>query len=118
LNIDITVRHADLPPALKDYALEKAQKLVRFYDRITSLHVIIDLESPQHVVEMEASVGRGVRLVAKDAHEDMYAAVDLVLDKLEGQVRKYKEKLSDHHRGERTQPAPGGEPATPEEPGA
>ncbi len=92
----MTVRHVDVPEKLRTYAEEKATKLLKFYDRIENLHVTVDIQKPLFLVEMEATVGHKVRLIAKVSHEDMFAAVDSAETKLQRQLRKFKEKLVDH----------------------
>ncbi|MEQ8766221.1 MAG: ribosome-associated translation inhibitor RaiA [Planctomycetota bacterium] len=96
MNFDLTVRHTEVPDALKRYAEEKGSKLLKFYDRIETLHVVVDIQKPNYIVEMEANVGNKVPLVAKDSNEDMFAAVDAAESKLERQLKKFKEKLVDH----------------------
>ncbi len=101
MQITITGRHLGVTEAMKSYALAKVEKLLRFFDRTTSAVVTMDIEHAEHEVEIVLDLVRGTRLVGKAAAPDMYAAVDLAEHKLAGQLRKAKERLRDHHRGER-----------------
>jgi len=94
LNINITGRHLDITPAMKEYTREKVEKLSRFYDRIHGVDAILSDEGDRQVVEVKAHVGKGTTLVGKVENPDIYAALDLVMSKLERQVTRYKEKLS------------------------
>jgi putative sigma-54 modulation protein len=100
LRILITGRHVGVTEAMKDYAREKASKLEKIHDRLTRLEVTMDVDHDAHRVEIVADAPRGVRLVGKAEGPDMYAAVDMAEEKLEAQLRKVKERLTDHHRGE------------------
>ncbi len=101
MKILITGRHVGVTESMKDYARAKAEKLVRFFDRSTSCRVTMDVDHLDQQVEMVLEVSRGVRLVGKASAPDMYAACDLAEQKLAQQLRKHKERLRDHHRGER-----------------
>ncbi len=118
MRILITGRHVGVTDTMKEYAKTKAEKLLRFHDRATSCRVTMDVNNLDHEVEMVVDVSRGVRLVGKAEAPDMYAACDLAEQKLAQQLRRYKERLTDHHRGERRpdvdasapDEAPAGEP--------
>lgn len=101
VQITITGRHLGVTEAMKSYAHAKVEKLLRFFDRTTSATVTMDIEHAEHEVEIVFDVVRGTRLVSKASAPDMYAAVDLAEQKLASQLRKLKERLRDHHRGER-----------------
>lgn len=100
MRIQITGRHVGVTEAMKTYANDKVEKLGRVYARISHVDVVMDVVHGAHVVEMEARGDQHTRLVAKVESPDMYAAVDLAEAKLLAQLRKHKQKLSDHHRGE------------------
>ena len=101
MKILITGRHVGVTESMKDYARAKAEKLGRFFDRATSCRVTMDVDRLDHMVEMVLEVSRGTTLVGKAQAPDMYAACDLAEQKLAQQMRKHKERLRDHHRGER-----------------
>ncbi len=101
MKILITGRHVGVTDAMKEYAHAKAEKLTHLWDRATSCRVTMDTDHDKHQVEMVLQVNRGHTLVAQAESDDMYAACDLAEQKLAQQLRKYKERLTDHHRGER-----------------
>lgn len=101
MRIMISGRHVGVTDSMKVYARAKVEKLLRYWDRATSCRVTMDVDNLEHQVEMLIEVNRGVTLVGKAEAPDMYAACDLAEQKLAQQLRKYKERLTDHHRGEK-----------------
>lgn len=101
MKIMISGRHVGVTDSMKEYARSKVEKLLRYWDRATSCRVTMDVDNLDHQVEMLIEVNRGVTLVGKAEAPDMYAACDLAEQKLAQQLRKYKERLTDHHRGEK-----------------
>lgn len=104
MKIVITGRNVGVTDSMKAYAKEKVEKLRKYFDRATMAQVTMDMEHDAHRVEMVFDVPRGVRLVGKAEAPDMYAACDLAEQKLAGQLRRYKQRLTDHHRGEKATP--------------
>lgn len=72
------------------------EKIERHFDNVTDIHVILRVEKLQHKAEATLALS-GSRIFADSVDGDMYAAIDSLSDKLDRQVRKYKEKLKDHH---------------------
>jgi putative sigma-54 modulation protein len=93
LKINVTVRHFDLTPGMREHVVEKVEKLGRFFDRIHLIDVVAWEEGERHTIEVKVHVGKGTTLVGKVEEPDLYTALDLVIDKLERQLRKFKEKL-------------------------
>lgn len=92
MKMRITSRHDKLSPKIKDYIDEKISKLDRFYDRIIDCEVIVDNEKLKHVIELNVKVYSTVlHVTTKDA--DITKAIDLCVDKLEIQLKKFKEKM-------------------------
>ena len=89
----------DITPALRSYVLSKFEKLERHFDNMTNVHVILTVEKERQIAEATVNVNRG-KLFADAQNEDMYAAIDSLVDKLDRQVKKHKEKLNDHRPGE------------------
>ncbi len=116
MKILISGRHVGVTDAMKEYAHSKAEKLTHLYDRATSCRVTIDTDAKNNhsQVEMVLQVSRGHTLVGKAEAPDMYAACDLAEQKLSQQLRKYKERLTDHHRGERRPEVDASRPASTE----
>ena len=101
MRINITGHHMDVTQALKDYIDSKFSRLERHFDNMTRIHVILTVEKERHKAEAEIHINRG-NVYADTEHEDMYAAIDRLVDKLDRQLKKHKEKTADHHRGEPT----------------
>jgi putative sigma-54 modulation protein len=99
MQINITGHHVDITPALRAYVEEKLERLERHFDNITNAHVILEIEKDRQKAEATINVSRG-RVYADSENENMYAAIDSLVDKLGRQIKKHKEKLKDHHRGE------------------
>ena len=112
MQIKISARHGHLHEATQEFIREKANKLTHYFGRIMMIEVIVDLKEEEKVVEFLVSAEHKHDFVASERNQDILAAVDLVLGKLEAQVRRYKEKIMDHRRT----PATGDVPAAPEQP--
>jgi putative sigma-54 modulation protein len=92
MQVTVTGRHMGVGDALQAYCVEKADRLTRFLDRIQAIEVVIDGKEGIHTVEMIVRSAGAAPFVATEQHADAYAAVDLLLDKMEEQLRRYKEK--------------------------
>ena len=92
MRISVTERHTAVTDAVKEYASEKAGKLLRFYDRISAINIILDGASDLASVEMIVKVDGAEDFVAHEESSDYFAGVDLVVAKLERQVTRHKEK--------------------------
>ncbi len=98
MQIKISARHGHLNEATQEFIRAKAEKLLHFFQRLTMIEVLVDLKEEEKVVEFLVSAEHKHDFVASERNADILAAVDLVLDKLERQVRRYKEKIQDHRR--------------------
>lgn len=92
----ITGHHIDVTPALRKRINSKMGRLERHFDQVTDSHVVLTVEKNRHQAEATINVS-GAKLYASSVDEDMYAAIDTLMDKLVRQIRKHKEKLTDHH---------------------
>lgn len=99
MQINITGHHVDLTESLQNYVESKFEKLERHFDNMTNVHVILSVEKLRQKAEATIHIS-GADLYADSEEEDMYTAIDLLVDKLDRQVKKHKEKLTDHHRSE------------------
>ncbi|MBD3669386.1 MAG: ribosome-associated translation inhibitor RaiA [Gammaproteobacteria bacterium] len=97
MQLDITGQQLDITDALRDYVTEKMEKINRHFDHVGNTHVILSVEKNRQMAEAKLNV-TGAELFANAEHEDMYAAIDALVEKLDRQVKKHKEKLTDHHR--------------------
>lgn len=97
MHINVTGHHVDLTEALHNYVNSKFEKLERHFDNITDIHVILTVEKDRQKAESTVHVSGG-NLFADAESTNMYAAIDDLIDKLDRQIKKHKEKLTDHHR--------------------
>ncbi|MDX1459818.1 MAG: ribosome-associated translation inhibitor RaiA [Xanthomonadales bacterium] len=97
MQLNITGHHVDITPPLRAYVTEKMQRLERHFDRVVSVDVILNVEKLEQIAEASVNAG-GRKLFATETDMDMYAAIDGLVDKLDRQVRRLKDKLRDHHQ--------------------
>lgn len=99
MQLNLTGHHVEITPSLRSYVDEKFARLERHFDHVFDVHVILNVEKLRHTAEATVHVN-GNDLFADATDEDMYAAIDRLIDKLDRQVKKHKEKLQDHHQRE------------------
>jgi putative sigma-54 modulation protein len=95
MQINITGHRLDVTPALRTFTEEKFDKLERHFDQITKINVVFDVEKLRKIAEATVFVAGG-ELHASSESEDMYAAIDTLIDKLDRQLIKHKEKIRHH----------------------
>ena len=95
MQINFTGHHLSVTPALKAFTEEKFDRLARHFDKITAVNVIFDVEKLRQIAEATLLVAKG-ELHARSEAEDMYAAIDTLVDKLDRQLIKHKEKIRSH----------------------
>ena len=98
MNLQISGHHLEVTPAIHDYVTGKIERVVRHFDNLIDVNVILSVDKLKQIAEV------AVHLAGKDVHveaveEDLYAAIDSLADKLDRQIQKHKQKLQDHHRG-------------------
>ncbi|MCC5872639.1 MAG: ribosome-associated translation inhibitor RaiA [Gammaproteobacteria bacterium] len=94
MQINISGHHIDVTEAMRAYVLEKFEKLERHFEHITSIHVILEVEKNRQTAEATIHI-KGGELFADATSEDLYAAIDMLIDKLDRQILKHKEKTLD-----------------------
>jgi len=99
MQLNVTGHHVDITTSMHDYVSHKLEKLERYFDHVTNVHVILSVEKLRQKAEATMNISGG-NLFADAEDEDMYAAIDSLVDKLDRQIKKHKEKLTDHHRSE------------------
>jgi len=102
MNLNITGHHIEVTPAIREYVTGKLDRVLRHFDQVTSSHVILSVEKLQQKAEVTLHV-KGKDIFADATDGDLYAAIDLVADKLDRQVVKYKEKVSSHNHDNKRQ---------------
>jgi putative sigma-54 modulation protein len=98
VQIKISARHGHLSDETQQFIRDKVQRLLHIFQRLTMIEVTVDLKEDQKVVELLVSAEHKHDFVASERGKDVLPAVDLVLDKLEGQLRRYKERIMDRRR--------------------
>ncbi|MBS0554754.1 MAG: ribosome-associated translation inhibitor RaiA [Proteobacteria bacterium] len=96
MNLNITGRHIEVTPAIRDYVSSKLDRVVRHFDNVTSVSVILSIEKLKQKAEVTVHV-RGKDIFVESEDNDLYAAIDAMADKLDRQVQKYKQNQNDHH---------------------
>lgn len=91
MNLNVTGHHLDVTPAIRDYLTTKLEKIVRHFDSVIDVHVILSVEKMRQKVEATVRV-RGRDIFAEADDTDMYAAIDSLADKLDRSVLRHKEK--------------------------
>jgi len=99
MNVIVNGRHLTVTPALKKYAEEKIKKFERYFSNITEAVVTLSVEKYRHKAEVLLKAN-GTMIQAEGITGEVYASIDEVVEKLEKQVKKYKEKLVSHRKGE------------------
>ena len=96
MQVNLSGHHVEITSALKDYLNNKLARLERHFESVTSIKCILTVEKLRHKAEAKVNVTGGT-LYADAVEDDMYAAIDGLVDKLDRQIVKHKEKLTDHH---------------------
>ena len=95
MQIELTGHHIEITDSLRNYVTEKMEKLERHFDKVSNSHVILSVE--KNTQKAEATVHMSGHDIFAEAHEpDMYASIDALVDKLDRQVKKHKEKVKNH----------------------
>jgi len=100
MNILITGHHLDLTPAIRSHVESKLERITRHFDKITEIEVILSVDTlPQKEMRQRAEINlrlKGETLHAEESAQDLYAAIDGVIEKMDRQVLKVKGKIKDH----------------------
>lgn len=113
MEVSISARHGSLSTDDQAYIEKKLPKLVHIFDRLTSIGVTVDFQKNEPEVELLVSAEHKNGFVARERHANVTAAFDNAIAKMEGQLRRYKDKIQDHHRktsGVSGEGLPAGEP--------
>jgi putative sigma-54 modulation protein len=92
MRVNLTARHFRLSDRLKAYAQDQVKRLKKYYTGILTCDIILDHEKQTQIAEVVIHV-YGTQLTVREKSEDMYKSINLAVDKLERQLKKYKEKL-------------------------
>jgi len=103
MQVTVAGHHVDVSDSLRDYVESKITRLERHFEHLTDVHCILTVEKLRHRAEATVNLTGGT-IHALAEEENMYAAIDGLIDKLDRQVVKYKEKLQSHHAKEVDKP--------------
>lgn len=92
VKVSVTFRHTDPTDALKQYAEDKIHRIGKYFSKPLDAHVVLSVDSKERQMAEVELYGPGTTIHGKEETEDLYAAIDLVMDKVERQVKKQKEK--------------------------
>ena len=96
MQLSVSGHHVEVTDSLRVYVESKLEKIARHFDLVSDVRCILTVEKLRHKAEATVNVNGGT-IYADHTEEDMYAAIDGLVDRLERRVRKHKEKLVDHH---------------------
>lgn len=96
MQLNVSGHHVEITDSMRGYVEQKIERIERHFDIVSDVHCILSVEKLRHKAEAKVNVNGGT-IYAETTEDDMYAAIDGLVDKLDRQVRKHKEKLSDHH---------------------
>jgi putative sigma-54 modulation protein len=101
MNLTISGHHLEVTPALRQYVTGKLDRITRHFDQVVDVKVLLTVEKMKEKEKRQRAECnihvKGNDLFAESAHEDLYAAVDDLVDKLDRQVVKHKDRMTDHH---------------------
>lgn len=108
MNLTISGNHLEITPALREYVLTKLDRVTRHFDQVVDITVRMEVENSKEKgrrQKVDVTLhAKGKDIFVEQAHEDMYAAIDLVVDKLDRQVCRHKDRLQDHHAAAKLAP--------------
>ena len=106
MNLQISGHHLEITPAIHEYVTGKLERVTRHFDNVIDVNVILSVDKLKQKAEVTVHLS-GKDVYVESIDEDLYAALDSLVDKLERQIQKHKQKIQDHHRGQKiTQVAP------------
>ena len=97
MQVSLSGHHVEITESIRNYVNEKIDRLNRHFDQALDIHVVLTVEKLRHRAEATLHVS-GANLHAEDVQEDMYAAIDGLVDKLDRQGKKHKEKIKNHRQ--------------------
>lgn len=97
MQFSVTFRHMEATDAIKEYAREKVERIKKYFPDPISAHMVLSTERGyQHAVDLNIQLHNGIAIKGHETTEDMYSSIDLVMAKIERQVRRYKERIRGH----------------------
>ena len=100
MKINVNAKNMNLTNAIREYAEKKAGKITKYFDEVKEVGIFLEVQKNHHTAEILVDV-KGMFLKGYEKSEDMYASIDMAIEKIEKQLIKYKEKLKNHKHTER-----------------
>jgi putative sigma-54 modulation protein len=101
MNLTISGHHLEVTPALREYVLTKLDRVTRHFDQVVDVAVLLSVEKQKEKERRQRAEvtlhAKGKEIFVEQTHEDLYAAIDQLMDKLDRQVLRHKDKLQNHH---------------------
>lgn len=101
MNLTISGHHLEVTPALREYVLAKLDRVNRHFDQVLDITVLLSVEKQKEKDKRQRAEvtlhAKGKEIFVEQTHEDLYAAIDQLMDKLNRQVCRHKDKLQNHH---------------------
>ena len=96
MNLNMTGHHLEITPSIRDYVFSKMTRINRHFDHVIDVNMILSVEKLRQKIEANVHLS-GKDIFVESANPDMYAAIDLLVDKLDRQIIKHKEKVKNKH---------------------
>jgi len=109
MQVKFSSKHVPVTPAIEEYASKKIEKFPRYFNRIQQVEVVIDKAKNGYTVEIITDVEHHEPFVATGSHEDLYACLDVSIDRSLRQLKDHKSKLRDNKHNRHQTPAGGNE---------
>jgi putative sigma-54 modulation protein len=97
MNLQLTGHHLDITPAIRTYVISKLERITRHFDHVIDVNVILSVNKLEQKIEANVHVPGG-DIFCESKEQDMYAAIDVLVDKLDRQIIKHKEKTIEHRQ--------------------
>ena len=98
MQVAITTRRGSLSEKTRQYIIEKSEKLLTYFERVTAIQVTVDFENGRTKIELLVDAEHKHNFVAHHEGDDVPSTFDQTLHKMEQQIRRYKQKVQDHRR--------------------
>ena len=98
MSIIVRGKNIEITPALKDYVIKRVSKITKYFDSLGEITALLTVEKGRHIIELTVPIN-GIMLRGEEATADMYTSIDLVVDKIEKQIERYKTKISRRLKG-------------------
>ena len=99
MNLHMTGHHLEITPSIRDYVSSKMIRINRHFDHVIDVNMILTVEKLRQKIEANVHLS-GKDIFVESEDDDMYAAIDLLVDKLDRQIVKHKEKIKNKHLGD------------------